>query len=205
MSTISISTTHLPKYLLLVFYILTGTLSNFDAIDILAPQWIFLGMINTLSCIYVISNTNEFQDTFTKLFTTIFIYVYVFYLLWNGLSYFYAINPVETLINLPRLFNTFSAIFFSFILIYKLPNKFYFISRLFLAFIVLELLAFYDDFIELYGTNLYSVQKLKGFAGNKNITAASIAFKIPFLLYLMVAVKNNGLYCSTPFSCFVQH
>ena len=202
MSTISISTTHLPKYLLLVFYILTGTLSNFDAIDILAPQWIFLGMINTLSCIYVISNTNEFQDTFTKLFTTIFIYVYVFYLLWNGLSYFYAINPVETLINLPRLFNTFSAIFFSFILIYKLPNKFYFISRLFLAFIVLELIAFYDDFIELYGTNSYSVQKLKGFAGNKNITAASIAFKIPFLLYLINSSKKQWFVLLNTFLLF---
>ena len=35
---------------------------------------------------------------------------------------------------------------------------------------------------------------IKGFAGNKNITAASIAFKIPFLLYLLIAVKNNGLY-----------
>ena len=202
MSTISISTTHLPKYLLLVFYILTGTLSNFDAIDILAPQWIFLGMINTLSCIYVISNTIEFRDTFTKLFTTIFIYVYVFYLLWNGLSYFYAINPVETLINLPRLFNTFSAIFFSFILIYKLPNKFYFISRLFLAFIVLELIAFYDDFIELYGTNSYSVQKLKGFAGNKNITAASIAFKIPFLLYVINISKKQWFVLLNTFLLF---
>ena len=191
MSSISISTKDLPSYLILVLYILTGTLSNFDAIDILAPQWIYLGMINILACTYILINTPHFQSPFSKLFSTSYIYIYLFYIIWNALSYFYAINPVETLINLPRVFNTFSAIYFSFLLIYQLPNKFYFISRLFLAFILLELLAFYNDFTELYGTTAYSVLKLKGFAGNKNITAASIAFKIPFLLYLINTSKKS--------------
>lgn len=191
MSNISISTSHLPSYLLVILYILTGTLSNFGAIDILAPQWIYLGSINLLACFYILYNAYQFQLPFSKLYTTIYLYIYLFYIIWNALSYFYAINPVETLINLPRVFNTFSAIYFSFLLVYQLPNKFYFLSRLFLVFITLELFAFYNDFITLYGSNSYSVLKLKGFAGNKNITAASIAFKIPFLLYLLNTSKKS--------------
>ena len=43
---------HLPKYILLILYIITGSLGNFDAIDILAPQWIYFGSINILTCLY---------------------------------------------------------------------------------------------------------------------------------------------------------
>ena len=75
-------------------------------------------------------SNNKLDTAFYPLFKTAFIYIYLFYVVWNALSYFYAINPVETAINLPRLFNVFSAIFFCYFLIYNLPNKFFFISRL---------------------------------------------------------------------------
>lgn len=189
MSTISTQT--LPKYLLLSLYILTGTLSNFKAIDILAPQWIYLGVINCASCFYFLMNSTELNNSYQRLYTTFFIYVYLFYIIWNGFSYFYAINNVETLINLPRLLNTFFAIYFCFLLINNLPNKFFFISRLFLAFLVLELMAYYNDFFTSLNSSNFSVQKIKGFAGNKNITAASIAFKIPFVLYLLNNVQKR--------------
>ena len=52
MNTSKLSSDHLPKYLLLLLYIITGTLSNVGAIDILAPQWIYLGTINLLSAFY---------------------------------------------------------------------------------------------------------------------------------------------------------
>ena len=41
MSTTKIEVNVLLKYILLILYITTGALSNFGAIDILAPQWIF--------------------------------------------------------------------------------------------------------------------------------------------------------------------
>ena len=192
MSTLQLSTDDLPKYILLVLYIITGTLSNFGAIDILAPQWIYLGSINLLSALYFLFfSKNKLDTAFYPLFKTAFIYIYLFYVVWNALSYFYAINPVETAINLPRLFNVFSAIFFCYFLIYNLPNKFFFISRLFLIFLTAELLAFYNDFFTLFGTDAYNTMSLKGFAGNKNITSASIAFKVPFLLYLLSTLKHR--------------
>ena len=191
MSTIKIETTDLPKYLLVLLYIITGSLSNFGAIDILAPQWIYLGCINVLSCLYFLFLSPKALDTaFKPLFKGVFIYIYLFYFLWNVLSYFYAINSVETLINLPRLGNTFFAIFFCYFLIFNLPNKFYYVSRLFLCFLVAELIAYYNDFANVYPTEGLRVILIKGFAGNKNITAASIAFKIPFALYVLNTIKK---------------
>ncbi|MGB1448855.1 MAG: O-antigen ligase family protein [Flavobacteriaceae bacterium] len=186
MSTLKLSSQDIPNYFLLILYIITGSLSNYGAIDILAPQWIYLGTINLLSCSYFLFFAPQGLGTgFRPLFKSIFIYLYLFYFIWNGLSYFYAINPVETLINLPRVGNTFFAIFFCYFLLYSLPNKFFFISRLFLLFFLAELAAYFNDLVTLYSQDNFNVMAVKGFAGNKNITAASIAFKLPFALYLL--------------------
>ena len=191
MSTLKLDSYDLPKYFLLILYIITGSLSNFGAIDILAPQWIYLGAINILSSLYFLFSPNALNTAFRPLFKSVFIYLYLFYIVWNALSYFYAINPVETLINLPRVGNTFFALFFSYFLIYNLPNKFYFVSRLFLVFLVAELAAYYNDLATVYPKEGLRVIAIKGFAGNKNITAASIAFKLPFALYLLHSIRRS--------------
>ena len=190
MSNYNLKSEDLPKYFLLILYIITGSLSNFGAIDILAPQWIYLGAINILSCLYFLITPYALNTAFRPLFKSAFIYFYIFYIIWNLLSYFYAINSTETLINLPRLANTFFAIFFSYFLIYNLPNKFFFVSRLFLLFLVAELAAYYNDFATVYPKEGLRVIAIKGFAGNKNITAASIAFKLPFALYLLHSIRR---------------
>ena len=185
---------HLPNYILLVLYIITGSLSNFKAIDILAPQWIFLGAVNILACIYFLFfNNSSAQVGLSKLSKSIFIYVYLFYFLWSGLSYFYAINPTETLLNLPRLGNTFFAVFFCFLLLNNLENKVILISRIFIGFLFFELLSFYSDFFTQLEIKDFNAINLKGVAGNKNITAASIAFKVPFVLYSIVTVRKGFL------------
>jgi len=185
---------HLPNYILLVLYIITGSLSNFKAIDILAPQWIFLGAVNILACLYFLFfNNSSAQVGLSKLFKSIFIYIYLFYFLWSGLSYFYAINPNETLLNLPRLGNTFFAVFFCFLLLNNLENKVVLISRIFIGFLCFELLSFYSDFFTQLETKDFNAMNLKGVAGNKNITAASIAFKVPFVLYSIVTVRKGLL------------
>ena len=175
----------IAKYILVVLYLLTGSLPNFGAIDILAPQWVYFGSINILSCLYILFFSSTINKiSLAKLFSSLYIYLYIFYLLWNGLSYFYAVNPVETLINLPRLGNTFFAIFFCYLLISSISNRVYFIATIFFLFLLAEMISYYYDLSEVYPKEGLRVIAIKGFAGNKNITAASIAFKIPFAIFL---------------------
>ena len=191
MSKTNLDSLDLPKYVIIILYIITGSLPNFGAIDILAPQWIYLASINLISCIYILffSKDTYFNPIF-KLFQTRYIYIYIFYILWNLFSYFYAVNPVETLINLPRLTNTFFAIIFCYLFIAGISNKIIFISSVFFLFFLAEMIAYYYDFSLVYPKEGLRVIAIKGFAGNKNITAASIAFKIPFAIFLFFNSKK---------------
>ena len=192
MSTTQFRAAQLPNYIILILYIITGSLGNLGAIDILAPQWIYLGAVNILACLYFLfSDNTSAQVGLSKLLKSTFIYVYLFYFIWSGLSYFYAINPTETLLNLPRLGNTFFAIFFCFLLLNGLENKIVFISRVFIGFLAFELLSLYSDLLTQLENNTFISNNLKGVAGNKNITAASIAFKVPFVLYSIVTVRKR--------------
>ena len=193
MSTTQFRAKQAPNFIILILYITTGSLGNLGAIDILAPQWIYLGAVNILACLYFLFFNSSAQVGLSKLSKSIFIYVYLFYFLWSGLSYFYAINPTETLLNLPRLGNTFFAVFFCFLLLNNLENKVVFISRIFIGFLCFELLSFYSDFFTQLETKDFNAMNLKGVAGNKNITAASIAFKVPFVLYSIVTVRKGLL------------
>ena len=192
MSKTSIDLIDLPKYILIILYIITGSLSNFGAIDILAPQWIYLASINLLSCTYVLFFSKDlYYGSITKLFKTSYIYIYIFYIIWNAFSYFYAVNQSETLINLPRLSNTFFAIVFCYLLISRISAKLYFITSVFFFFLLAEMISYYYDFSIVYPKEGLRVIAIKGFAGNKNITAASIAFKIPFAIYLLIKSKRT--------------
>ena len=192
MSTTHFRATQAPNFIILILYIITGSLGNLGAIDILAPQWIYLGAVNILACLYFLfSDTASAQAGLSKLLKSTFIYVYLFYFIWSGLSYFYAINPTETLLNLPRLGNTFFAIFFCFLLLNALDNKIVFISRVFIGFLAFELLSLYNDLFTQLENNTFISINLKGVAGNKNITAASIAFKVPFVFYSIVTIRKR--------------
>ena len=185
------TSSEVPKYILILLYIVTGSLTNFGAIDILAPQWIYLGSINILSCLYFLFFNNNNLESLNKLFSTTYIYIYILYFIWNGLSYFYAVNPVETLINLPRLGNTFFAIFFCFLLISGIKYRIEYISSIFFLFLLAEMISYYYDLSEVYPREGLRVIAIKGFAGNKNITAASISFKIPFAIYILLSSRNR--------------
>ena len=75
MQNIQASYKQFPNYIFLILYLITGSLSNFGAIDILAPQWIYLGCINILVCSYILFfASNEFNGPFAKLFSSFYIY-----------------------------------------------------------------------------------------------------------------------------------
>ena len=53
------------------------------------------------------------------------------------------------------------------------------------------MISYYYDLSEVYPEQGLRVIAIKGFAGNKNITAASIAFKIPFAIYIFFLTQKN--------------
>ena len=177
--------------ILIILYILTGTLPNFGAIDILAPQWVYLCSINILVAVYLLYNKDSFASFFSFLSKSYFFLFYAFFIFWAALSINYAINKSETIINFPRYFNVFVAISFVTLLLSKIPNRFRFISVVLSSFLFLEVSLYYNQFIEQITTsNVFNSLSLKGFSGNKNIAAASMVVKLPFALYLLIKLEK---------------
>jgi O-antigen ligase len=185
------SSTSFTSSILIVLYILTGTLPNFDAIDILAPQWVYLCSINILVAVYLLYNKDSFASFFSFLSKSYFFLFYAFFIFWAALSINYAINKSETIINFPRYFNVFVAISFVTLLLSKIPNRFHFISVVLSSFLFLEVSLYYNQFIEQITTSdVFNSLSLKGFSGNKNIAAASMVVKLPFALYLLIKLEK---------------
>jgi O-antigen ligase len=185
------SSTSFTSSILIVLYILTGTLPNFDAIDILAPQWVYLCSINILVAVYLLYNKDSFASFFSFLSKSYFFLFYAFFIFWAALSINYAINKAETIINFPRYFNVFVSISFVTLLLSKIPNRFHFISVVLSSFLFLEVSLYYNQFIEQITTSdVFNSLSLKGFSGNKNIAAASMVVKLPFALYLLIKLEK---------------
>ena len=184
----------LAPYILCILYISTGLVTALGAIDILGPQWVYLGSVNFITCTYLFLYSRNYLDSLNNLFSSLYFWIYSLLILWALGSYFYAINPVETLINFPRYFNVYVAIIFSFILISRIKNPLTFISYLLSGFLFIELISYYTDYIDFFSNNeFFEPMKVKGVSGNKNISAASIAIKIPFVLYLMNISRSKGI------------
>jgi len=182
---------NLISSILIILYILTGTLSNLGAIDILAPQWVYLCSINLLVSVYLLYNKDSFANFFSRLSKSYYFIFYFFFIFWAALSVNYSINTAETLINFPRYFNVFVAISFIAVLLSKMPNRFRFISVVLTSFLFLEVSLYYNQFFDqISSSNIFNSLSLKGFSGNKNIAAASIVVKLPFALYLLISIKK---------------
>jgi O-antigen ligase len=111
-------------------------------------------------------------------------------------SYFYAINPTESLVTLARLVTTYFIFINLSILLFKQDvKKIFNIISIFVSFILL-----YDAIYVISGfsKNMETVSldqnifSLMGNHGNKNVMAASLLIKFPFVLWVILNNKVIG-------------
>ena len=186
----------LPHLIYLSLVIATGLVPNYGALDRIATQWLYLSVINTLGLLHFlfIGNTQKTIKSFLNFKPFIFLILFTF---WGLLSFFYATNSVEVLvkfvrwIQLPITLFILSTIYFS----YKDTNYFVkTISVLITLVLLIELYFSYSPYFQLIEYAKYDfsfANILKGATANKNITAASILIKTPFVLYLIFNLKNR--------------
>ncbi|MDA0937120.1 MAG: O-antigen ligase family protein [Bacteroidetes bacterium] len=181
----------LPSLFILAF-LLVGFIPNLEAVDKIAPQWLYLSVLNFLCGIYLFVLRKKFKERFLAVlgsYTSIF---YMGFVLWAALSYFYAINPTEVLVNIARHFNTLFMFLHLGILLYNIKDKNRLLSLAIMAILSIEVYAVLEQALEMYKAGGINGGQLKGVTANRNITAFSIAIKIPFVLYLIF--KNSKLW-----------
>ena len=183
---------NLPIYesVFLILFLSIGFIQNFEAIDKVAPQWLSMAILNFFCGIFIIRNQNVFDKRISAYFKSWITILYALFILWAGLSFFYAINPTEVVVNFTRQFNVFFMYSNMVILLSSIKNKIKFFGLVFTLILAVEVYFIFYQAIEMLNDfGAITSGRLKGVTANRNIAAFSIALKIPFVLGWIV--KSN--------------
>ena len=190
----------MKPYLFLLSYLIIGFIPYFDTIDIIGSQWFYLSIINIIYFIFHIRN-KFFIETLLSIIKSPPLKFYLLFIFFAFLSLFYTYNLRISVVDFSRIIIVlFSIINISF---YFINNKFSLYNFYFLIVFVLFLeviYSFYPLFVYFLKYSLSELDwvqlpfGLKGIAGNKNVLASNIVFKLPFVFYLIYKSKGAYLY-----------
>ena len=194
MATNKFNSINLLPILLSVGFLCIGFIPNWGAVDKIAPQWLTLSILNLLSIIVILRSPSFFSSRIVKVVRTGMASLYIGFFIWAGLSYFYAINPVEVLVNMARHANTVFMYLHLTLFVYGIKNKIAFVSWAMVALLGIEIYAILTEAYAMSQTVEGIVPgQLKGVTANRNIGAFSLAIKMPFVLYLLHNIRKNWL------------
>ena len=172
---------------IVILYLCIGFVPNWGAVDKIAPQWLALSILNLSSTIVFLIYRKELIKNLRLILSSSVALFYCGFFLWSTASYFYAINPTEVLVNLPRHLNTLLMYLFIGVFFGGVSKKERFFSWVITIILGIEVYAVLEEaFLMIEKTGVISSGTLKGVTANRNITAFSIAIKIPFVIYLMI-------------------
>ena len=167
-------------------YLSVGFVPLFGSVDVIAPQWIYLSILNILSLFFLINSNLLISKSFVRLIS-----LYTIFFFFSFFSLYKALNISESLIELSRISIFIISLLFFYLISTKIQNfKTWAISVIVLI-LSLEIFYFYINLFYFYNT--YGAINLKGIAGNVNITAMSIMVKVCFLLYFHLFNKKYNL------------
>ena len=177
-------------------YLLVHFIPDLDAADVMGPQWLYTGIIDALGILFIFMHRQHFAPAIQGVFKYKFTLIFSFLVAWASVSYFYAINPTETLVTGARLITTFLVFIVLSILFYKQPLP----ALLTGISVIMAFVLLYDSLILLktFSGNLTTMSldenilALRGNHGNKNVMAAALLIKFPFVLWLMINNKLLG-------------
>lgn len=179
--------------MLIIGYLCIGFIPNLEAVDKIAPQWVGMSLLNLVSLLTLIYHRKNLTFSITNSLISGMSITYIGFILWAGLSYFYAINSTEVLVNITRQFNVLLMFLSMSIILYKVRHKKIFFSWIITIILGIEIYAVLNEAIEMINsTGTISSGSLKGVTANRNITAFSIAIKIPFILFIVYKIKNSS-------------
>lgn len=174
---------------LIVLYLLVGFVPYFDAIDKIAPQYLYLTILNSIAAIYLLLVCEKVSFRYAS-----YVLASLFGLvIWSFLSIIHAINKAEVLIETSRVIIFIFAFTNLYVLIYRNQLLLKYVPYLVSIIALIEVSLVYERFIERFtdGSNYIRDMGLRAFAGNINITAFSILLKLPFLLNVISRLKLN--------------
>jgi O-antigen ligase/tetratricopeptide (TPR) repeat protein len=177
--------------ILIILYLSIGFIPNLEAVDKIAPQWLAMSGLNLASILLIFYHKKTISKTITTSLVSGISITYIGFIFWAAFSYFYAINPTEVIVNITRQVNVLIMMLCMGILLFKMKQKPVFISWALTLILSIEVYSVLNEALNMISnTGVISPGALKGVTANRNITAFSLAIKIPFILYLILKLQK---------------
>ena len=119
----SIDVSNFVPSIFILAFLLVGFIPNLQAVDKIAPQWLYLSFVNLLCGAYLFYKRSSYTERFQEVLTNFMSLFYIAFVIWGAISYFYAVNPTEVLVNMVRHFNTLFMFLHLGILLYNIKDK----------------------------------------------------------------------------------
>ena len=184
------------EYLYIFLVSIVGFLHYEGVVDVVGFQWLYLSIVNVFFLFYfIVKNAKNLSITIKSSFIGNYqLILYLIFFISSIVSIFYSLNQSVAIIAVSKIGIILCSLFLLSQIKLDKEKFLLFVSSLFTVFLLIEISSSLYPYFEIIQTTEYKVSMsqtyLKGFAGNKNITSASIAFKIPFAYLLLNKSKN---------------
>ena len=179
-----------------LLYLLVHFIPDFGGADVMGAQWLYVSLLDFAILTYIFLNNQQYKAAIQAVLKLKFTIVYSFLVIWALLSLIYSINAIETLVCLARLVSTYLIFINLSILFYKkqVANLFNVVAILVAIVLLFDALYVITGFSKnMVDMNLdQNIISLTGNNGNKNVMAASLLIKFPFLLFVILHNKLIG-------------
>ena len=145
-----LDTANFVPSIFIIGFLCVGFIPNWEAVDKIAPQWLYLSILNLCCGIHLFINRKIYNDRITRVLSSWMSISYIAFVLWAALSFFYAINPTEVLVNIVRHFNTLFMFLNLGILIFNIKNKNRLLSFAIMSILAIEVYAVLNQALEMY-------------------------------------------------------
>jgi len=181
----------LLNYLLIAGISLTMVVPNIRSLDQMIPEFIYYGILTTISLGYISFVGIGLDQTKLLVSHPLTIAVLIFFSL-SIIGLFFAVNQSESIIALSKYFIIIVSVYVLSILMKNLSLQAFLI--LIISLLFLETSKVIYEFTKIYNFQSPSIRSRNyaGFAANVNVMAFSILFKLPFLVSILNKQKLSS-------------
>jgi O-antigen ligase/tetratricopeptide (TPR) repeat protein len=166
---------------------------DMDAYDAMGPQWLYIAGVDFLAVIYLLAAKDRYDEAFTTILRNIFSKLYLAYFAIAGISVFFAINQTEGWVCFVRLIATVTGFLVLAVVLYRRGDLFRSLAQMIALVLLVDAYKAFSEFLSSAGkiSMLDVILNMKSTTGNKNIFAASMVVKVPFVIF---GIHTGGLF-----------
>ena len=176
-------------YLILILFI--WLFPNHGVVDKIGSQWLYLSILNLgfLPIVFI----KFYHKNVNFSWKSPPLISFFLFTVWAFISYFFAFNRIEVLIETFRLFTLLTTLILASYSIYTIKDKVGFISILLTVHLCIEVFYFLIPTLEIISqkTSIARSTVSKGISANINIASFSILYKTPFAFYLLLKANSK--------------